>query len=138
MTDTGAELLRAGDCAGFKAGDTDGHCLQNLSDADATVLEIGTRVAGDSGTYSDIDMLAPGGVGYTRKDGTPYPKTPRRGIDVKGPSDTQAAGQRGCQPLALAVLRARYAARFVMLSRKTRPRGEQPAFAVKAAAVTGQ
>jgi hypothetical protein len=28
-TDAGEELLRAGDCARFKAGDPDGHCLQN-------------------------------------------------------------------------------------------------------------
>jgi hypothetical protein len=28
-TDAGEEVLRAGDCAGFKAGDPDGHCLQN-------------------------------------------------------------------------------------------------------------
>ena len=80
MTDAGAELLHAGDCAGFKAGDPDGHCLQNRSSADAMVLEVGTRIVGDSATYSDIDMLAPGGVGYTRKDGTPYPKAPRRGV----------------------------------------------------------
>ena len=80
MTHVGAELLRAGDCAGFKAGDTNGHCLQNLSSADATVLEVGTRIAGDSATYSDIDMLAPNGGGYTRKDGTPYPKAPRLGV----------------------------------------------------------
>ncbi len=80
MTDAGAELLRAGDCAGFKAGDTNGHCLQNLSSADATVLEVGTRIAGDSATYSDIDMLAPSGGGYTRKDGTPYPKATQRGV----------------------------------------------------------
>jgi len=80
MTDAGAELLRVGDCAGFKAGDPNGHCLQNLASADATVLEVGTRIAGDSTTYSDIDMLAPGGVGYTRKDGTPYPNAPRRAV----------------------------------------------------------
>jgi uncharacterized cupin superfamily protein len=79
VTDAGAELLRAGDCAGFKAGDEDGHCLQNRGTAEATVLEVGTRIAGDSATYSDIDMLAPGGGSYTRKDGTPYPKAPRRG-----------------------------------------------------------
>ena len=31
VTNSGAELLRPGDCAGFKAGDPDGHCLQNHS-----------------------------------------------------------------------------------------------------------
>src|SRR5947208_872561 len=43
-TDAGEELLHAGDCAGFKAGDPDGHCLQNRGTADATVLEIGPRI----------------------------------------------------------------------------------------------
>lgn len=79
VTDAGAELLRAGDCAGFKAGDSDGHCLQNRSTADVLALEIGTRIKGDGATYSDIDMIATGGGTYSRKNGTPYPKTARRG-----------------------------------------------------------
>src|SRR5512141_55869 len=54
VTDEGDELLRAGDAAGFKANDPDGHCLQNRSDRDAVVLEIGSRVAGGIGHYSDI------------------------------------------------------------------------------------
>src|SRR5947207_7050817 len=37
VTDAGDEVLRAGDCAGFKAGDSDGHCLQNRSPAEARV-----------------------------------------------------------------------------------------------------
>jgi uncharacterized cupin superfamily protein len=79
MTDAGAELLRAGDCAGFKAGDPNGHCLQNRGSIDATLLEVGTRIAGESATYPDIDMLAEAGGVYTHGDGTPYPKLPRRG-----------------------------------------------------------
>ena len=79
VTDAGEELLRAGDCAGFKAGDPDGHCLRNLGGVDALVLEVGSRIAGESAAYPDIDMLAQGG-GYTRKDGTPYPKAARRGV----------------------------------------------------------
>src|SRR5262245_9889813 len=81
VTDAGDEILRAGDAAGFKAGDKDGHCLQNRSGSDALVIEVGTRVAGDSVTYSDIDMLAPAGnkpARYTKKDGTPYPDVGRR------------------------------------------------------------
>ena len=79
VTDAGEELLRPGDSAGFKAGDPDGHVLQNRSNADATVLEVGTRVPGNAATYVDIDMLARAdGPGYTRKDGTPYPIHPRR------------------------------------------------------------
>jgi uncharacterized cupin superfamily protein len=82
VTDAGAETLRAGDAAGFKAGDSDGHCLQNRSAADALVLEVGTRVASDAGAYSDVDMLAPAGgkpAVYTHRDGTPYAGLRRRG-----------------------------------------------------------
>ena len=80
-TDAGEELLRAGDCAGFKAGDPDGHCLQNRGTEAAMVLEIGSRIPGEYATYSDIDMKTEPGVGYVHKDGTPYPKTTRRGPD---------------------------------------------------------
>ena len=82
LTGGGEEILRAGDAAGFKAGDTNGHCLQNRSDIDATILEIGTSVADDTGYYSDIDMVAPAGgkpAGYTHRDGTPYTDIRRRG-----------------------------------------------------------
>src|SRR5215471_19847614 len=33
VADAGDEVLRAGDCAGFKAADENGHCLQNRSKA---------------------------------------------------------------------------------------------------------
>jgi uncharacterized cupin superfamily protein len=82
VTDAGEEVLRAGEAAGFKAGDTSGHHLQNRSGKEARVLEIGTRVPGDGGTYSDIDMLAPPHgkpALFTKKDGTPYMPTSRRG-----------------------------------------------------------
>jgi uncharacterized cupin superfamily protein len=80
VTNAGEEVLRAGECAGFKAGDPDGHCLQNRGTADATVLEIGSRIPGESATYSDIDMKTGPDGGYVRKDGTPYPKMTRRGL----------------------------------------------------------
>ena len=82
VTDGGEEVLRPGDAAGFPAGDANGHCLQNRSQSDVQVLEIGTRTAGDSAYYSDIDMVAPAGgkpAIYTRRDGTPYPDIRRRG-----------------------------------------------------------
>jgi uncharacterized cupin superfamily protein len=82
VTDEGSETLRAGDSAGFKAGDPIGHCLKNLSSSPARVLEVGSRVAGDSATYPDIDLLAPAGgkpAVYTHKDGTPYLDIRRRG-----------------------------------------------------------
>ena len=82
VTDQGEEILRAGDSAGFKAGDPNGHCLQNRSTADAVVLEMGTRIKGDSAVYPDIDMIAPAGgqpAQYCHKDGTPYAGLQRRG-----------------------------------------------------------
>jgi len=82
VTDAGPELLRAGDTAGFKAGDPDGHCLQNRSDTDALVLEVGSRMQGEVAWYSDIDMRTVphgGGHSYAHKDGSPYPVTPRTG-----------------------------------------------------------
>ncbi len=82
VTDAGEEVLRAGDAAGFPANDLDGHCLQNRSDRDATVLEIGTRMQGSVAYYPGIDMVAPAGgkpAAYTRRDGTPYQDIRRRG-----------------------------------------------------------
>jgi uncharacterized cupin superfamily protein len=82
VTDGGEETLRAGDAAGFPAHDANGHCLQNRSDREAQVLEVGTRVASDIGYYSDIDMVAPAGgepAIYTHRDGTPYQDIQRRG-----------------------------------------------------------
>ena len=81
VTDTGPEVLRAGDAAGFKAGDPNGHCLQNRSEDDALVLEIGTRIPEDAAHYSDVDMFAPPGgkpAAYVRRDGTPYTDLKRR------------------------------------------------------------
>jgi uncharacterized cupin superfamily protein len=84
VTDTGEETLRPGDAAGFKAGDGDGHCLQNRSGADAVVLEVGSRIAEDGAAHPGIDLLAPAGGKpsvYTRLDGVPYADIRRRGPD---------------------------------------------------------
>ena len=71
VTDAGEETLRPGDCAGFKAGVADGHHLQNRSQSDVVLLEVGSRRAEDAGDYPDIDMrFSPDG--YTRKDGSPF------------------------------------------------------------------
>ena len=73
VTDAGEEVLVAGDCAGFKAGATDGHHLQNRSNSDALILEIGSRRPNeDSVGYPDIDLKWSAAAGYTHKDGTPY------------------------------------------------------------------
>jgi uncharacterized cupin superfamily protein len=76
ITDAGEEVLGAGDCAGFKAGEPDGHHLINRSDRPAMVLEIGTDHADDVCTYSDVDMQVDA-EGYKHKDGQPYPPSRR-------------------------------------------------------------
>jgi len=81
VTDAGEEILRAGDAAGFPANDRNGHCLQNRSNRDAEVLEVGTRAAESTSYYSEIDMVAPAGhkpAIYTHRDGTPYENITRR------------------------------------------------------------
>jgi uncharacterized cupin superfamily protein len=78
VTDAGEEMLRAGEAAGFKAGEPDGHCLQNRGAADALVLEIGSRIEGDQAHYADIDMMTRPEGGYAHRDGTPYPPSQRR------------------------------------------------------------
>jgi uncharacterized cupin superfamily protein len=74
VTEAGEELLRAGDCAGFKAGEADGHHLQNRSDRDAVLLEIGSRRPSEDGAeYPDIDLaIRPGERAFRRKDGSAY------------------------------------------------------------------
>ncbi len=72
VTDAGEEVLRAGDCAAFKAGETNGHHMINRTDKDAVLLEVGNSSEADICTYSDIDMVADA-AGYKRRDGTPYP-----------------------------------------------------------------
>lgn len=81
VTDEGAEVLKAGECAGFRAGDRNGHQLQNRSDHNALVLEIGTRTKSDYCEYPDIDLASDkdSGAMYQHKDGTPYTDLKRRG-----------------------------------------------------------
>lgn len=74
VCDDGEELLRAGDCAGFRAGDPVGHHLQNRSTHDALALEVGTRSASPDAElvdYPDIDMQVRGGR-FVHRDGRPY------------------------------------------------------------------
>ena len=80
VTDAGEEILEAGHCAGFKAGDLDGHHLQNRSQRVALVLEIGSRKAADDEVdYPDIDLrFLKGRGGFAHKDGAPYAKHPAK------------------------------------------------------------
>ena len=77
VTDAGEQVVRAGQCAGFPAGQRDGHCLQNRSDADARFLVVSNRDDADWGEYPDIDLaFGPGRyrgtASFLRKDGTTY------------------------------------------------------------------
>ena len=75
VSDAGEELLRPGDCAGFKAGIKDGsHHLQNLSSRDAVVLEVGSRrVAEDEGEYPDTTLRSSRGRGTPTWTARPTP-----------------------------------------------------------------
>ena len=77
VTDAGEETLRAGDCAGFRAGERDAHCLQNRTGEAAEFLVVGGRSDEDHGEYPDIDLVfRPGRYSgesvFAHKDGTPY------------------------------------------------------------------
>jgi uncharacterized cupin superfamily protein len=75
--DGGETLLKAGDAAGWKAGEANGHCLINRSKRDAVYLEIGSRSKREEVVYPDIDMRmerAEAGSRYLHKSGEPYPK----------------------------------------------------------------
>ena len=80
IEEDGETVLVAGDCAGFKAGVPNGHRIENRSDREAVLLEVGSRrPTDDACDYPDIDMILPKGADrYFNRDGTPYPKTPRR------------------------------------------------------------
>jgi len=75
-SDEGEQVLTAGTCAGFPAGNGNGHQLINRSDRPARYLEISNRDPEDSAAYSDADLVyrkgADGKAIYTRKDGSPY------------------------------------------------------------------
>jgi uncharacterized cupin superfamily protein len=75
-TDEGATPLKPGDCAGFRAGTGNGHCLRNHTGETVVYLEVGDRTPGDEGHYPDDDLKAVQSEGrwqFLHKDGTPYP-----------------------------------------------------------------
>jgi uncharacterized cupin superfamily protein len=73
VTDAGEEILRAGECAAFRAGHPeDAHHLQNRGSAPAHVLEVGpANLRDDEAHYPDVDLHATV-AGYFRKDGSRY------------------------------------------------------------------
>ena len=74
VDDHGETTLRAGECAGFPAGDANGHHLVNRSGREAVVLEVGSRREDqDAVDYPDIHLRIPEGARrYHHKDGRPY------------------------------------------------------------------
>jgi len=78
VTDDGEEVLYAGDCASFRAGDPNGHHFQNRSAAEVVLLEVGSRApASEHVHYPDIDLRkVPSG--FQRVDGSPYPAGAQR------------------------------------------------------------
>ena len=71
VEDDGETVLRAGDCAAWPKGSTNGHHLRNDSHADCTFIVVGGGV-NTGGGYSDIDLLFTADGTYVHKDGTPY------------------------------------------------------------------
>lgn len=67
-------VLRAGDAAGWKAGQPIAHCLENRSDEDAVMLVVGTMSEEGVVHYPDHDMIlthGKSGKSFTRTDGSP-------------------------------------------------------------------
>ncbi len=71
----GETVLKAGDCAGWKANVSNGHCIVNKSKADVLLLEVGTRAKAERAHYPDDDLKFERDDGVVRvlhKSGEPY------------------------------------------------------------------
>ena len=74
VDDNGETEMTVGQCAGFPAGDTNGHQFINKSTTQACFVVIGTRTPTETAVYSDIDMkldITDGKFEFTHKDGSP-------------------------------------------------------------------
>ena len=74
-TDEGRVQLSPGECAGFRAGTGNGHCLINETTDEVVYLEVGDRTPDDEGSYPDDDIKAMrvnDRWKFFHKDGTPY------------------------------------------------------------------
>lgn len=75
IEDGGETRLKAGECAGFKAGVANGHHLVNKSQNDVVYLEIGTRAQREHAHYpdDDIEFIRDGkDFKFQRKNGEAY------------------------------------------------------------------
>jgi len=73
VEDGGETVLHAGDAAGFRAGDPNGHHLRNRTAETARFLTVGTRATHDICRYSDVDLVnhtEGERCWFTRRDGT--------------------------------------------------------------------
>ena len=72
VEDEGETLMRAGDCAAFPKGVSNGHHLVNRSGSDCVFLALGKPAAGTA-HYPDIDLLLDGVTSsFVHKDRSPY------------------------------------------------------------------
>jgi uncharacterized cupin superfamily protein len=71
VEDDGETVLRAGDCAAWPKGSTNGHHLRNENGEDCVFVVVG---AGNrtGGGYSDVDMMFTDDGRFVHRDGTPY------------------------------------------------------------------
>jgi uncharacterized cupin superfamily protein len=78
IEDEGETVMHAGDSAGFPAGRANGHHFVNRSGEEAVLLEVGSRVKGETCEYPDVDLFYDEARGFLHKDGTAYPPKNRR------------------------------------------------------------
>lgn len=75
--------LQPGEAATFRAGDANGHCLENRSERPASYLVIGTRSTGDTITYPDHDRVL-----HTKRESGAWQVSERRYTTLAGaPAD---------------------------------------------------
>ena len=71
VEDDGRTVLRAGDCAAWPKGGTNGHHLINESREDCAFICVGGGT-NTGGGYSDIDLMFTPDSTYVHKDGSAY------------------------------------------------------------------
>ena len=75
VQDAGEVVMRAGDCAAFPAGSSDGHHFINRSAQVVKFLVIGSKAKSEVATYTDVDFqlhVEGGKARFTYKDGTDW------------------------------------------------------------------
>lgn len=75
IEDGGETTMQPGDCAAWKAGVANGHHFVNRSDRPARFLVIGSKIADEIASYSDVDMkihMNAGKPRFTYRDDTEW------------------------------------------------------------------